>query len=154
MVAKLPTAPVHRNRLFASLAQAQSTTVTVNSAQGPWQQSLNPSFNYGSDDNDPPTAVSATNGIAFTTGGTLTVTDSSGTVIFIDHYLVRPNPARQKAAGRWEVSGGHVAPQPKSTDASTTSIQFLALLGPRNLNSNRFTTGAPKLARRRSVKKD
>ena len=70
----------------APAAQAQSTTVTVNGAQGPWQQSLNPSFNYGSNDNAPPTAVSATNGIAFTAGGTLTVTYSSGTVNVVNGY--------------------------------------------------------------------
>ncbi len=57
-----------------------STTVTVNSMQGPWQQSLNPNFNYGSVDNTPPAIVNAASGIPFTIGGTLTVTYVSGQV--------------------------------------------------------------------------
>jgi uncharacterized protein (TIGR03437 family) len=71
---------------LAPAARAQSTTVTVNSMQGPWQQSLNPNFNYGSNDNLPPATVTATNGIAFTAGGTLTVTYSSGTVNVVNGY--------------------------------------------------------------------
>src|SRR5271154_4323912 len=71
---------------LAPAARAQSTTVTVNSMQGPWQQSLTPNFNYGSNDNLPPATVTATNGIAFTAGGTLTVTYSSGTVNVVNGY--------------------------------------------------------------------
>jgi uncharacterized protein (TIGR03437 family) len=57
-----------------------STTVTINSDQGPWQQSLNPNFNYGSDDNQAPVVVSASSGIPFTVGGTLTIAYVSGQV--------------------------------------------------------------------------
>ncbi len=64
----------------AAVVQGQSTTVTVNGDQGPWQQSLNPSFNYGFGDNQAPAIVSATSGIPFTTGGTLTVAYVSGQV--------------------------------------------------------------------------
>ena len=59
---------------------SESTTVTVNGNQGPWQQSLNPSFNYGSDDNQPPAVISSASEIPFTIGGTLTVTYLSGQV--------------------------------------------------------------------------
>jgi len=57
-----------------------STTITVNGTQGPWQQALNPNFNYGSDDNDAPASVSASSGIPFPAGGTLTITYVSGQV--------------------------------------------------------------------------
>jgi uncharacterized protein (TIGR03437 family) len=66
--------------LLARFAAAQSTTVTVNGNQGPWVQSLNPSFNYGYGDNAAPTAVSASSGIPFNPGGTVTVTYVSGLV--------------------------------------------------------------------------
>ncbi len=56
------------------------TTVTINGNQGPWEQSLNPSFNYGDATNTPPTVVSASSGIPFTPGGTVTVTYASGQV--------------------------------------------------------------------------
>jgi uncharacterized protein (TIGR03437 family) len=60
---------------------AESTTVVVNGNQGPWEQSLNPSFNYGDDGtNTAPTVISASSGIPFTIGGTLTVTYVSGLV--------------------------------------------------------------------------
>jgi len=59
---------------------SESTTVTVNGDQGPWQQSLNPTFNYGSDDNQPPVVVSAASNIPFVAGGTLTITYVSGQV--------------------------------------------------------------------------
>lgn len=58
----------------------ESTTVTVNANQGPWEQSLNPKFNYGDGDNAGPTVVSASSGISFTPGGTLTVAYASGQV--------------------------------------------------------------------------
>jgi uncharacterized protein (TIGR03437 family) len=64
----------------AAVVSSPSTTVTVNGDQGPWQQSLNPSFNYGFGDNQAPAAVSASSGISFTTGATLTVTYVSGQV--------------------------------------------------------------------------
>jgi len=64
----------------AVVVTGESTTVTVNGNQGPWQQSLNPNFNYGSDDNQPPVVVSAASGIPFTTGGTLTVAYVDGQV--------------------------------------------------------------------------
>ncbi len=54
--------------------------MTLNGNQGPWQQSLNPNFNYGSDDNQPPVVISAASGIPFTVGGTLTVAYVSGQV--------------------------------------------------------------------------
>jgi uncharacterized protein (TIGR03437 family) len=66
--------------LLARFAAAQSTTVTVNANQGPWVQSLNPSFNYGYGDNAAPTAVDASSGIPFNPGGTVTVTYVSGLV--------------------------------------------------------------------------
>jgi len=66
--------------LLARFAAAQSTTVTVNGNQGPWVQSLNPSFNYGDSTNAAPTAVGASSGIAFNAGGTVTVTYVSGSV--------------------------------------------------------------------------
>src|SRR5271154_1986401 len=59
--------------LLARPAAAQSTTVTVNANQGPWVQTLNPSFNYGDGTNAAPTAVSASSGIPFNPGGTVTV---------------------------------------------------------------------------------
>jgi uncharacterized protein (TIGR03437 family) len=63
------------------LVLAQSTTVTVNANQGPWEQSLNPSFTYGyGDDNAAPAIVSTASGIPFTPGGTVTVTYVSGQV--------------------------------------------------------------------------
>ncbi len=58
----------------------ESTTVVVNGNQGPWEQSLNPSFNYGNGSNTEPTVISASSGIPFTIGGTLTVTYVSGLV--------------------------------------------------------------------------
>src|SRR5580658_6770570 len=65
----------------ATLVLAQSTTVTVNANQGPWEQSLNPSFTYGyGDDNAAPAIVSTASGIPFTPGGTVTVTYVSGQV--------------------------------------------------------------------------
>ena len=64
----------------AAVVTGQSTTVTVNGDQGPWQQSLNPNFNYGSDDNQAPVVISASSGLPFTIGGTLTVTYLSGQV--------------------------------------------------------------------------
>lgn len=66
--------------LLARCAAAQSTTVTVNATQGPWLQSLNPSFNYGGGTNAAPTAVGASSGIPFSPGGTVTVTYVSGSV--------------------------------------------------------------------------
>src|SRR5580704_8032157 len=66
--------------LLARFAAAQSTTVTVNATQGPWLQSLNPSFNYGDSSNTAPTAVGASSGIPFGAGGAVTVTYVSGLV--------------------------------------------------------------------------
>jgi len=60
-----------------SLAQIQ---VTVQGDQGPWNQSLNPNFSYGVNDNANPTVISASDGIPFVTGGTITVAYVSGTV--------------------------------------------------------------------------
>src|ERR1700733_12515982 len=65
---------------LAPFVAAQSTTVTVNGTQGPWLQSLNPSFNYGDGTNSAPTAVDASSGIPFTPGGTVTLTYVSGLV--------------------------------------------------------------------------
>jgi uncharacterized protein (TIGR03437 family) len=59
---------------------SETTTVTVNGNQGPWEQSLNPNFNYGDVTNTGPTVISASSGISFTPGGTITVTYASGTV--------------------------------------------------------------------------
>ena len=59
---------------------SETTTVTVNGNQGPWEQSLNPNFNYGDGSNTGPTVVSASSGISFTPGGTITVTYASGEV--------------------------------------------------------------------------
>ena len=39
---------------MASIALAQSTTLTVNANQGPWEQSANPNFTYGYGDNAAP----------------------------------------------------------------------------------------------------
>lgn len=66
--------------LLAQFAAAQSTTVTVTGQQGPWDATLNPSFNYGDLTNLAPTAVGASSGIPFTPGGTITVTYVSGQV--------------------------------------------------------------------------
>src|ERR1022692_1760552 len=66
--------------LLARFAAAQSTTATVNANQGPWVQSLNPSFNYGYGDNAAPTAVGASRGIPFNPGGTVSGTYVSGLV--------------------------------------------------------------------------
>src|SRR5271163_4503195 len=65
---------------MAALALAQSTTITVNGNQGPWEQGLNPSFNYGYGDNAAPVAISSASGIPFNPGGTVTVTYVSGQV--------------------------------------------------------------------------
>ncbi|MGD0436667.1 MAG: hypothetical protein ABSB86_09380 [Bryobacteraceae bacterium] len=65
---------------LAPFALAQSTTITVNGTQGPWLPSLNPSFNYGSNNNLAPAVVSASSGVSFAPGGTLTVTYVSGQV--------------------------------------------------------------------------
>jgi uncharacterized protein (TIGR03437 family) len=65
---------------LARFAAAQSTTVTVNGNQGPWLQSLNPSFNYGDTTNAAPTAVDASSGFPFNPGGTVTVKYVSGLV--------------------------------------------------------------------------
>ena len=65
---------------LAQSAAAQSTTVTVNANQGPWVQTLNPSFNYGDGTNAAPTVVGASSGIPFTPGGTVTLTYVSGLV--------------------------------------------------------------------------
>jgi len=59
---------------------SDSTTVTISGNQGPWEQSLNPNFDYGFGDNTAPTVVSAASGIPFTPGGTISVTYSSGQV--------------------------------------------------------------------------
>jgi uncharacterized protein (TIGR03437 family) len=59
---------------------SETTTVTVNGNQGPWEQSLNPKFDYGDGSNTGPAVVSASSGISFTTGGTITVTYASGQV--------------------------------------------------------------------------
>ena len=58
----------------------ETTTVTINGTQGPWEQSLNPKFDYGDGSNMAPTVVSAASGISFTPGGTITVTYGSGEV--------------------------------------------------------------------------
>src|SRR5580698_5352298 len=65
---------------IATIGRAQSTTVTINANQGPWEQSLNPSFTYGYGDNAAPAAISTASGIPFTPGGTVTVTYVSGQV--------------------------------------------------------------------------
>ncbi len=59
---------------------SETTTVTVNGNQGPWEQSLNPTFDYGDGSNMGPTVVSASSGISFAPGGTITVTYASGQV--------------------------------------------------------------------------
>jgi hypothetical protein len=63
--------------LACTAANAATTDVFVSGANGPWLQSLNPSFGYGVGDNASPTAVSA--GYDFTAGGTFTITYLSGT---------------------------------------------------------------------------
>src|ERR1700722_12927708 len=59
---------------------SETPTVTVNGNQGPWEQSLNPKFDYGDGSNMDPIVVSASSGISFTPGGTITVTYASGQV--------------------------------------------------------------------------
>jgi uncharacterized protein (TIGR03437 family) len=66
--------------LLAPFALAQTISTTVNSNQGPWQQSLNPSLDYGFGDNAPPDIISTSSGIPFTAGGTVTVAYVSGQV--------------------------------------------------------------------------
>src|SRR5271170_7544523 len=65
---------------MASIALAQSTTLTVNANQGPWEQSLNPNFNYGYGDNAAPATISTASGTPFSPGGTVTVAYVSGQV--------------------------------------------------------------------------
>jgi hypothetical protein len=66
--------------LLAPAASAQTITITINGNQGPWLQRLNPNFNYGYGDNQAPAVISASSGIPFATGGTVTVTYVSGQV--------------------------------------------------------------------------
>ncbi len=48
---------------------AQNTVqVTVDGNQGPWNQSLNPKYVWGVNDNAGPTVISAANGIPFVAG--------------------------------------------------------------------------------------
>ena len=58
----------------------QSQTVTIPSTAGPWNQSLNPAFNYGVHDNGPSVVIDTSTGIAFTPGSALSVTYVSGLV--------------------------------------------------------------------------
>ncbi len=59
---------------------AGQVQVAVQGNQGPWSQSLNPTYTYGPNDNADPTVISAASGISFVPGGTITVTYVSGTV--------------------------------------------------------------------------
>jgi PEP-CTERM motif len=63
-------------------ARAGTLTIstTVQGTEGPWLQSLNPSYNYGVGDNAAPDAISGASGISFAAGGTITVTYLSGLV--------------------------------------------------------------------------
>ncbi len=65
---------------LAASARAGNITVTttVGGQQGPWLQSLNPSFGYGVDDNSAPDVLTATSGFSFAAGGNFTVTYISG----------------------------------------------------------------------------
>jgi uncharacterized protein (TIGR03437 family) len=65
---------------MASIALGQSTTMTVNANQGPWEQSANPNFTYGYGDNAAPAIISTASGIPFAPGGKVTVTYLSGQV--------------------------------------------------------------------------
>jgi hypothetical protein len=61
----------------ASMAHATTTLVAVNGTSGPWEQSVNPTLNYGVHDNLAPTSVSS--GYDFAPGGVFTFTYGSGT---------------------------------------------------------------------------
>jgi hypothetical protein len=56
----------------ASMAHATTTLVAVNGTSGPWEQSVNPTLNYGVHDNLAPTSVSS--GYDFAPGGVFTFT--------------------------------------------------------------------------------
>lgn len=68
---------------FCSAKSATASNVTFDTTvfgtQGPWSQSLNPSFNYGVGDNGGPDVISSLNGISFAAGGTITIGYLSGT---------------------------------------------------------------------------
>lgn len=66
--------------LLPLLAVGQTISVTVKGNQGPWQQTLNPTLNYGAGDNAAPLVINGASGIPFPTGGVLTVTYVSGQV--------------------------------------------------------------------------
>ncbi len=72
-----------------SAVNQKSITVAVNANQGPWDQSVNPGYPYGVNDQQPPVAVSASNGISFAQGGVITIKYLSGTVTYF-HQLPAP----------------------------------------------------------------
>jgi uncharacterized protein (TIGR03437 family) len=67
-------------KVSSAPTSGQSTTLTVVGDQGPWLQSLNPTLKYGYGDNQAPAVVSASSGIPFAPGQSLTVSYVSGQV--------------------------------------------------------------------------
>jgi len=63
---------------FASTTQAATTTVSVNAADGPWQQSVNPTLEYGTLPNDNAAPASVSSGFDFAAGGDFTISYLSG----------------------------------------------------------------------------
>jgi hypothetical protein len=64
----------------AYIKAAPPITVTVPGGVGPWQQSLNPAFNYGVQDNLPPVVIDSSSGLDFTSGASITLKYVSGLV--------------------------------------------------------------------------
>ena len=74
------TRPLGAGADIGAVEGAPTQTATIPSTAGPWSQGLNPSFDYGFHDNTPPVVIDGSSGLAFTPGGTLTVTYVSGGV--------------------------------------------------------------------------
>jgi hypothetical protein len=64
----------------AYIKAASPITVTVPGGAGPWEQSLNPAFNYGVQDNLPPVVIDTSSGLDFTSGARITLKYVSGLV--------------------------------------------------------------------------
>jgi hypothetical protein len=65
--------------VMAASAQAASTTVTVDSHDGPWEQAANPTLEYGTLPNDNAAPASVSSGFNFAAGGSFTITYMEGT---------------------------------------------------------------------------
>jgi len=63
---------------LAASAQAATTVVTVDSHEGPWEQSANPSLYYGTIPNDNTAPAIVSTGFDFSAGGEFTITYLSG----------------------------------------------------------------------------